>query len=125
MRFTTEHHWLRAEAGFVVVGITPFAVAQLGTLVFVELPQMGAAVVKGDEVAVVESSKTVSDVPAPITGEIVELNPAVIGNPSLVNDDPMGNGWLFKMTVSDASEINPMMDETGYATLTGSVLNGH
>ena len=123
MRFTTEHHWLKAEAGFVVVGITPFAVTQLGTLVFVELPQMGDTVVKGEEIAVVESSKAVSDISAPIAGEIVGLNPAVIGNPSLMNDDPMGNGWLFKMTVSNPSEIDPMMDETGYATLTGSVLS--
>lgn len=122
MRFTTDHHWLRAEAGFVVVGVTPFAVAQLGTLVFVELPQMGEAVVQGDEVAVVESSKAVSDIPAPVTGDIVELNPAVIGNPELLNNDPMGAGWLFKMSVSDANQITPMMDEAGYAAFTGAAL---
>lgn len=121
MRFTTDHHWLRAEAGFVTVGITPFAVTQLGTLVFVELPQMGEVVAKGDEVAVVESSKAVSDIPAPVTGEIVGLNPAVIGNPGLLNDDPMGAGWLFKMSVSDPQEITPMMDEAGYAAFAGGV----
>ena len=116
MRYTTEHHWLRAESGFVVIGITPFAVAQLGTLMFVELPQMGETVTMGDEVAVVESSKAVSDIPAPITGEIVALNPAVLGNPALINDDPMGDGWLFKMNVLNPAEIDPMMDEALYQT---------
>ena len=118
MRYTTEHHWLRAESGFVVIGITPFAVAQLGTLMFVELPQMGETVTMGDEVAVVESSKAVSDIPAPITGEIVALNPAVLGNPALINDDPMGDGWLFKMNVLSPVEIDPMMDEALYQTFT-------
>ena len=118
MRYTTEHHWLRAESGFVVIGITPFAVAQLGTLMFVELPQMGETVTMGDEVAVVESSKAVSDIPAPITGEIVALNPAVLGNPALINVDPMGDGWLFKMNVLSPAEIDPMMDEALYQTFT-------
>lgn len=122
MRFTKDHHWLRAEAGFVVVGITPFAVTQLGTLVFVELPQMGDSVIQGDEVAVVESSKAVSDIPAPVTGEIVQLNPSVIGNPELLNEDPMGQGWLFKMSVTDPNEITPMMDEAGYAAFSGGAI---
>lgn len=122
MRYTTDHHWLRAESGFVVVGITPFAVAQLGTLVFVELPEMGDAVAQGEEVAVVESSKAVSDIPAPVTGEIVQLNPAVIGNPGLLNTDPMGQGWLFKMSVADPNEISPMLDDAGYAAFTGGTL---
>lgn len=123
MRFTTEHHWLRADAGFVVVGITPFAVTQLGALVFVELPQIGDTIAIGDDVAVVESSKAVSDIPAPISGEIVSLNPAVIGNPGLINEDAMGQGWLFKMNASNPSEIDPMMDETGYKAFTGGPLN--
>lgn len=122
MRFTKDHHWLRADAGHVVVGITPFAVAQLGTLVFVELPQMGDSVVQGDEVAVVESSKAVSDIPAPVTGEIVQLNPSVIGNPELLNEDPMGQGWLFKMSVTDPNEITPMMDAAGYAAFSGGAI---
>lgn len=120
MRFTTDHHWLRAEAGLVVVGITPFAATQLGTLVFVELPQMGQSVAKGEEIAVVESSKAVSDILAPVTGQIVALNPAVIGSPELLNDDPMGAGWLFKMQVADPTEITPMMDDAGYVALTGA-----
>jgi glycine cleavage system H protein len=119
MRYTQEHHWLRAESGFVFVGITPFAVTQLGLLVFVELPQMGESIAKGDEVAVVESSKAVSDISAPISGDIVAINAAVVGNPSLVNEDPMGGGWLFKMSVSNPSEIDNMMDEAGYAAFTG------
>lgn len=121
MRYTIDHHWLRAEAGMVVVGITPFAVAQLGTLVFVELPQMGDNVTKGDEIALVESSKAVSDIPAPVSGEIVALNPAVIGDPELLNSDPLGQGWLFKMSVADPNEITPMMDDAGYAAFTGGV----
>lgn len=119
MRYTTEHHWLRAEQGFVVVGITPFAVEQLGTLVLVELPQMGDNVAKGEEVAMVESSKAVSDISAPISGDIVAVNTALAGNPGLANEDPMGNGWLFKMSVPNSSEIDGMMDDAGYKTFMG------
>lgn len=121
MRYTSDHHWLRAEAGFVVVGITPYAVAQLGTLVFVDLPHVGESIAKDEEIAVVESAKAVSDIPAPVTGEIMALNPAVVEDPGLLNADPMGNGWLFKMSVADPSEITPMMDEAGYAAFTGGV----
>lgn len=119
MRYTKEHHWLRAENGFVVVGITPFAVAQLGTLVFVELPRTGDTIALGDEVAVVESSKAVSDISAPISGDVVAINTALAGNPSLANDDPMGNGWLFKMSVANPTEIDHMMDDAGYTAFTG------
>jgi glycine cleavage system H protein len=119
MRFTPDHHWLRADAGFVIVGITPFATEQLGRLVFVELPKMGDIVTKGEEVAVVESAKTVSDVTAPISGEIVAVNMALEGNPDLANDDPMGGGWLFRMSVADPSEIDGFMDEAGYQNLIG------
>ena len=119
MRYTAEHHWLRAESGFVVVGITSFATEQLGTIVLVELPEKGATVVKGEEIAVVESSKAVSDIPAPISGQIVAVNMALEGNPNLVNADPLGNGWFFKMSVADPTEINGMMDDAGYKAFTG------
>ena len=119
MRFTTEHHWLRAESGNVVVGITPFAKEQLGVIVTVELPERGTMVTKGEEIAVVESSKAVSDISAPVSGQIIAVNAALEGNPDLLNDDPMGNGWFFQMTVADPSEINGMMDEAGYRLLTG------
>lgn len=119
MRYTTEHHWLRADAGFVIVGITPFAVAQLGTLVLVDLPQMGDSIAKGDEIAMVESSKAVSDITAPISGDIVAVNTALAGNPTLINDDPMGDGWMFKMSVPNPSEIDGMMDDAGYESFTG------
>ena len=102
------------------IGITQHAQEQLGDLVFVELPKPGRSVDAGAAAAVVESVKAASDVYAPIAGEIVEINQAVVDEPSLVNVDPMGKGWLFKMKIADRSQVEALMDEQAYRTLVDS-----
>ena len=114
MKFTEEHEWLRVEDGVVVVGITEHASTQLGDIVFIELPETGTVVTKDDEVVVIESVKAASDILAPIDGEIVEVNEALTDNPSQVNEDATGNGWMFKLQVEDLSAMDDMMSETEY-----------
>jgi glycine cleavage system H protein len=120
LKFTPDHEWLRFEGDVAVVGITPHAQEQLGDLVFVELPPSGKSFAKGATAAVVESVKAASEVYAPITGQIVESNQSIIDDPSLVNSDPLGNGWFFKLKIADASEIDALMDEAAYNTQIGS-----
>jgi len=120
LKFTPDHEWLRIEGDVAVVGITPHAQEQLGDLVFVELPPSGKSFAKGATAAVVESVKAASEVYAPITGQIVESNQSIIDDPSLVNSDPLGNGWFFKLKIADASEIDALMDEAAYNTHIGS-----
>ena len=119
MKFTEEHEWLRVEGDEVVVGITIHAAEQLGDVVFVELPEEGTTVSKDDEVVVIESVKAASDILAPIDGEITEVNGALTDNPSMVNDDPQGEAWFFKLKVSDASQMDEVMDEAGYQAFIG------
>jgi len=119
MKFTEEHEWLRVEGDEVVVGITIHAAEQLGDVVFVELPDEGTTVSKDDEVVVIESVKAASDILAPIDGEITEVNSALTDNPSMVNDDPQGEAWFFKLKVSDASQMDEFMDEAGYQAFIG------
>ncbi len=114
MKYTEEHEWLRIEDDVVVVGITEHASTQLGDVVFVELPEEGATVSKDDEICVIESVKAASDILAPLDGEIVEVNEALVDNPSMVNDDPLGEAWFFKMKVEDLSAMDDMMDEAAY-----------
>ena len=114
MKFTEDHEWLRADGDLIVVGITEHASTQLGDVVFVELPELETQVAKGDEVSVIESVKAASDILAPIDGEIVEVNDGIVDNPSMVNEDPLGEGWFFKMKVEDASAMNEYMDEDAY-----------
>jgi glycine cleavage system H protein len=117
MKFTEEHEWLRPEEdeeNVVTVGITEHAAEQLGDLVFVELPEEGRIVAKEDEVVVIESVKAASEILAPIDGEIVEVNPALEENPGLVNEDPQGAGWFFKMRVEDMVVLDEFMDEAAY-----------
>ena len=114
MKFTEEHEWLRVEGDEVVVGITDYAAEQLGDVVFVELPSEGDTVGKGDDAVVIESVKAASDILAPIDGEITEVNAALEDNPGLVNEDPTGNGWFFKMKAADASQMDDYMDEAAY-----------
>ena len=114
MKFTEEHEWLRIEDDVVVVGITQHASTQLGDVVFVELPEAGSTVSKDDEVCVIESVKAASDILAPLDGEIVEVNEALEDNPGMVNDDPLGEAWFFKMKVEDLSPMEEMMDEAAY-----------
>ncbi|RMD93522.1 MAG: glycine cleavage system protein GcvH [Alphaproteobacteria bacterium] len=114
-KYTEEHEWLRPEDdGVVVVGITEYAAEQLGDIVYVELPEEGATVAKGDEIVVIESVKAASDIVAPVDGEIVEVNEALADNPGLVNEDPLGDGWFFKIRPADMSQLDEYMDEDAY-----------
>ncbi|WP_340302722.1 glycine cleavage system protein GcvH [Roseobacter sp. HKCCD7870] len=119
MRFTEEHEWLLVDGDLVVVGITEHAATQLGDVVFVELPELETAAAKGDEVVVIESVKAASDILAPLDGEIVEVNDALVDNPSLVNDDPTGEAWFFKMQVDDLSAVDAYMTEDEYKDFIG------
>jgi glycine cleavage system H protein len=119
MKYTEEHEWLRVEGDLVVVGITEHAATQLGDVVFVELPEAEAMVAAGDEVVVIESVKAASDILAPVDGEIVEVNDKLADNPGLVNDDPTGAGWFFKMKVDDLAVLDQFMDEDEYNDLIG------
>jgi glycine cleavage system H protein len=120
LKFTTDHEWLRIDGDVAVVGITPHAQEQLGDLVFVELPPSGKSFAKGAPAAVVESVKAASEVYAPITGQIVETNASIIADPTLVNSDPLGGGWFFKLEIADPSEVDSLMDEEAYNAQIGS-----
>ena len=117
MKFTEEHEWLRPEDDGVVVGITEHATTQLGDIVFVELPEVGATVTKDEEIVVIESVKAASDIMAPIDGVITEVNEALADNPGLANEDPLGNGWFFKIEASDPSQMDEYMTEAAYLKL--------
>lgn len=112
--FTEEHEWVEVEGTVATVGITEYAQAQLGDVVFVDVPVEGKQFDKGDEAAVVESVKAASDVYSPVSGTIVEGNDVLADEPALVNTDPEGDGWFFKLELSDASELDGLMDEAGY-----------
>ena len=114
MKYTEEHEWLRVEGDLIVVGITEHASEQLGDIVFVDLPEADTEVVKDDEVAVIESVKAASDILAPLDGTVVEVNDVLADNPGLVNEDPLGDGWFFKMKVEDLSVLDDLMDEAAY-----------
>ena len=117
--YTEDHEWIRVEGGIATVGITDYAQEQLGDLVFVELPEAGRKVAKGDVAVVVESVKAASDVYAPADGEIVEANSALSSDPALVNSAATGEGWLWKMKLSDDSQLSGLMDEAGYNKMIG------
>ena len=117
MRFTEEHEWLKVDGDLVIVGITEHAATQLGDIVFVELPEPETQVAKGDEAVVIESVKAASDILAPVDGEIVEVNEALGDNPALVNEDPLGAGWFFKMKLDDLSVVDEYMTEDEYNDL--------
>jgi glycine cleavage system H protein len=116
VHYTPEHEWIRVEGDTATVGITDFAQGQLGDIVFVELPDAGKQVSKGGEAAVVESVKAASDVYAPVGGEVTEANGALSDDPSLVNTDPEGEGWFFRLRLSDTSELDGLMDAGAYKT---------
>ena len=119
MKYTEEHEWLRVEGDLVVVGITAHASEQLGDVVFVDLPEPETEVTKDEEVAVIESVKAASDILAPVDGEIVEVNEALADNPGKVNEDPLGDGWFFKMRPSDPAQLDALLDEAAYKALIG------
>jgi glycine cleavage system H protein len=112
--YTKDHEWVRAEGDLYVVGISAHAAEQLGDVVFVELPDVGKTFNKGDDMAVVESVKAASDVYAPISGEVVEVNAAVVNEPAKINEDAMGAAWFVKIRPSNKAEIDEMMDEAAY-----------
>jgi len=114
LKFTEDHEWMLIEDSVVTVGITDHAQNALGDIVFVELPEVGASYNKGDDAAVVESVKAASEVYAPLTGNITEINEDLEGEPGKVNSSPMDDGWFFKMTVADTSELEGLMDEAAY-----------
>lgn len=114
LRYTEEHEWLRQDGEEVVVGITDHAAEQLGDLVFIDLPEEGATLAKGEEAVTIESVKAATDIMAPLDGVVTEVNGAIVENPVLVNEDPMENGWFFRMRLNDPSELEGLMDEEAY-----------
>ncbi len=118
LRYATSHEWARLEGDVATVGISDHAQAELTDVVFVELPTMGRSVDVGDPTAVVESVKAASDIYAPLSGEVVEVNPDVEADPSLVNTDPYGKGWIFKLKIKDASQFEKLLDAAAYETHT-------
>jgi glycine cleavage system H protein len=114
IKFSKEHEWVRIEGDVATVGITAYAQEHLGDLVFVELPEIGKRFTKGAVAAVVESVKAASDVYAPVSGEVLETNAEIVADPALVNSDPLGAGWFFKLKVSNRAEIDELMDEAAY-----------
>ncbi len=112
--FTREHEWIRIEGDTATIGISNHAQGALGDIVFAEVPEAGKTLAKGQEAAVVESVKAASDVYSPVAGEVVEGNPAVADDPSLINRDPGGEGWFFKLKLANPGEIEGLMDEAAY-----------
>lgn len=117
LKFTAEHEWLKIEGDVATVGITTHAAEQLGDLVFVELPEVGATFDKGADAATVESVKAASEVYCPLDGEITEINQAIVDDPSLVNSDPRGAGWFFKLKLKTPSDADALLDEAAYNEL--------
>jgi glycine cleavage system H protein len=112
--FTREHEWVRVEGNSATVGISNHAQEALGDIVFAEAPQAGRSLAKGDEAAVVESVKAASDVYSPVSGSVIEANPAIAEDPAIINRDPEGAGWFFKIEVTNPAELNELMDEAAY-----------
>ena len=119
LKFTSDHEWILVENDSAVIGITQYAQEKLGDLIFVQLPKPGTVLQAGAAAAVVESVKAASDVYAPINGEVTEVNQQVVDDPTLVNSDPAGKGWLFKLRIADRSQLDGLMDEPAYRALIG------
>ena len=119
--FTKEHEWVRVDGNNATVGISNHAQEQLGDIVFAETPQAGRSLRKGEEAAVVESVKAASDVYSPISGTVIEGNPALADDPAIVNNDPEGAGWFFKIEVTNPSELDGLMDENAYRDFVASL----
>jgi glycine cleavage system H protein len=118
LKYTEDHEWISVDGNIATVGITEHAQEQLGDVVFVDLPEVGTAVEKGGDAAVVESVKAASDVYAPIDGEVTEINSSLEDEPALVNSDAQGKGWFMKIKIADASQLDGLMDEEAYKTHT-------
>jgi glycine cleavage system H protein len=119
VKYTKDHEWIRVEGDVAVIGITDYAQSQLGDVVYVELPEVGHQVQKGKETAVVESVKAASEVYAPVSGEVAEINETLTADPAKVNADAMGEGWFFKLRLDDPHELDDLMDEAEYTRFAG------
>jgi len=118
LRYSTDHEWIRQDENTVTIGVTDFAQDSLGDVVFVEVPESGAALALGESFTEVESTKSVSDIYAPVSGTITEVNDALDDQPELLNSDPYGEGWICRIEMSNPSELDALMDADGYRTLT-------
>lgn len=118
LRYTKDHEWVKVDGDVATIGVTDFAANQLGDVVFVDLPLSGKSVEQFATFGVVESVKAVSDLYAPLSGEVVEVNPDLAGKPELVNSDPFGDGWMIKVRVSDTAQIDGLLDAAAYDRLT-------
>ena len=114
IRYTKEHEWARVEGDVAFVGISNYAQEQLGDVVYIELPEVGKVLTRSAEAAIVESVKAASEIYAPLSGEVIEVNEALADTPEIVNDDALGKGWFFKIKIADASEIEKLMDAPAY-----------
>ena len=119
LKYTEDHEWIKADGNTATIGITEFASSELGDIVFIEIETMGETLSKGDTFGTVEAVKTVSDLFMPADGEVIEVNPALVDNPEIVNKDPYGEGWLIKIKLSDASSLDELMSADAYKELTG------
>jgi glycine cleavage system H protein len=118
LRYTKEHEWVRLAGDVATVGVTPYAAEQLGDVVFVELPAVGRVVEQAAPVGVIESVKAVSDLFSPLSGEVIEANEKLAGTPELVNSDPLGEGWMVRIRLSDAGQMEKLLDQAAYEELT-------
>ena len=119
LKYTTEHEWIRIEGKFGWIGITDYAQSELGDVVFVEIPAAGSKIEKGKSFGTIEAVKAVSDLFAPVTGEIAEVNADVKDHPEIVNKDPYGNGWMVKISITNPAEVNALLDVQAYKSLIG------
>ncbi len=117
--YTKEHEWVMVEGNTATIGVSEYAAAELGDVVFLELPEPGAQMGQGDVVGTIETVKSVEDLYAPLTGEVVEINEAILDEPELVNNSPMDDGWLFRMQMADSSEIDQLLSAADYDALVG------
>ena len=121
LKFTAEHEWARLEGDVVTIGITDYAQDQLGELVYIELPEAGVDISAGQEVVVIESVKAAGDIKSPVNGTIVEVNEALSDEPEKVNEDPTGEGWIYRVRVSSAADLDSLMDESAYQDLVSNL----
>jgi glycine cleavage system H protein len=119
LKYTKDHEWIRVEGNFGWIGITEYAQGELGDIVYVEMPAPGTVLTQGKTFGTIEAVKAVSDLFAPVTGEIVEINKAVQDHPESVNKDPYGNGWMLKVSITNSAEVGSLLDATAYKALIG------
>lgn len=119
LKYTKEHEWIRVDGKFGWIGITDYAQGELGDIVYLDIPAVGTAIVQNKSFGTIEAVKAVSDLYAPVSGEIVEVNPELQGHPEIVNKDPYGKGWMVKVAMSDSGQLNALLDAQAYKTLIG------